>query len=428
VSAYLLVLVASAATTFLVTPIVRRVVVRMGVIYRPNDRSVHAVPTPTMGGLAMYAGFLVGMGVSFILPFFSEMRMGSAEPLAALVTCTLMTGLGSIDDRRGASAIAKLTAQVFIAGILVLMGSALSYFVLPGGGAGFTVVSLPADLSVILTIVWVVAVANAVNLVDGLDGLAAGMVAIAAGSFFIYTVRTPSTFGDASAAALLSVITVGVCIGFLPWNFHPAKIFMGDSGSMLLGMLVAIATISGVGRNPLPPSGGDIAAIAGVVVVPLLVLFIPFLDVVMAVGRRTWRGQGIGHADKEHIHHRLLQIGHSHPRAVLLMYLWSVLISGSALAVGLINGRWTVGLILLGALMLFLVTALPALDRWRRRGNGRRLDAPVIDAAVQPDRAADAATPEVGTEAPGVEDPAPDDGTSGADAPAPRTASAHEHP
>jgi UDP-GlcNAc:undecaprenyl-phosphate GlcNAc-1-phosphate transferase len=372
VRAYLLIFLACAGTTFVATPLVRRLALGMGAISQPNDRTVHAVPTPTMGGLGMYVGFLVGLGISFVLPFFSAMRAGSSELLAALVTCTLMVGLGMIDDRRGTSALAKFTAQVFIAGVLVLMGSALVYFWLPGLG----VVFLSADLSALLTILWVVAVANAVNLVDGLDGLAAGMVAIAATSFFIYMVRTPSTFGDASAAALLSVITVGVCVGFLPWNFYPAKIFMGDSGSMLLGMLLALATISGVGRNPLPPSGGDLAAIAGTVLVPLLVLFIPFLDVVLAVVRRTWRGQGIGHADKEHIHHRLMDIGHSHPRAVLLMYLWSVLISGMALAVGLIDGRTTVGLILMAALFLFLVTALPALDRWRGGDPEPQVDEP----------------------------------------------------
>jgi UDP-GlcNAc:undecaprenyl-phosphate GlcNAc-1-phosphate transferase len=318
-----------------------------------------------MGGIAMYAGFLVAMGIAFVLPAFSEVIRGSPVPYAALATCSLMVGLGAIDDRRGIEALTKFTAQVFIGGVLVLMGATLLYFWIPGLG----VVVLDPDLAVPLTILWVVAIANAVNLVDGLDGLAAGMIAIAAAAFFVYTIRTPSTFGDASPAALLSAITVGVCLGFLPWNFHPAKIFMGDSGSLLLGMLLAIATIDGVGLNPLPPSGGDIAAIAGVLVVPLLVLFIPFLDVVLAIARRTWRGQGIGHADKEHIHHRLMDIGHSHRRAVLLMYLWSALISASALAVGLIDGRTTVGLVLLAALALFLVTALPALDRWRRRGD-----------------------------------------------------------
>jgi UDP-GlcNAc:undecaprenyl-phosphate GlcNAc-1-phosphate transferase len=365
VSAYLVIFLASAGTTFAVTPVVRRLAIRGGAISYPNDRTVHATPTPTMGGIAMYAGFLVAMGMAFVLPGFSEVIRGSPVPYAALVTCSLMVGLGAIDDRRGIEALTKFTAQVFIGGVLVLMGATLLYFWIPGLG----VVVLDPDLAVPLTILWVVAIANAVNLVDGLDGLAAGMIAIAAAAFFVYTIRTPSTFGDASPAALLSAITVGVCLGFLPWNFHPAKIFMGDSGSLLLGMLLAIATIDGVGLNPLPPSGGDIAAIAGVLVVPLLVLFIPFLDVVLAIARRTWRGQGIGHADKEHIHHRLMDIGHSHRRAVLLMYLWSALISASALAVGLIDGRTTVGLVLLAALALFLVTALPALDRWRRRGD-----------------------------------------------------------
>ena len=380
-SAYLIVFLASAGTTFVATPIVRRLVVRVGAIAQPNDRTVHAVPTPTMGGLAMFAGFLAGMGFAFVLPFFDEMRRGSPIPLAAIATCTLMVGLGLIDDRRGTSALAKFTAQVFIGGVLVLMGAALTYIWIPGAG----VVSLSQDIAVPLTILWVVAIANAVNLVDGLDGLAAGMMAIAAAAFFVYMIRTPSTFGDASAAALLSAIAVGMCLGFLPWNFHPAKIFMGDSGALLLGMLLSIATIDGVGRNPFEPSGGDIAAIAGVLVVPLLVLFIPFLDVVLAVARRTWRGQGIGHADKEHIHHRLMDVGHSHRRAVLLMYLWSALISASALAVGLIDGRATVGLILLGALMLFLVTALPALDRWRRRGDGPPETAPHPPAPSRPE-------------------------------------------
>jgi UDP-GlcNAc:undecaprenyl-phosphate GlcNAc-1-phosphate transferase len=359
VTAYLWVFLACAGTTFIATPFVRRFVVRIGAIDQPSDRKVHPRATPTMGGLAMYAGFVAGLALSRFLPFFAPMNRGSAEPLAALVTCTAMVGLGAIDDKRGTSPLAKFTAQVFIGGLLILLGVQVVYFWLPGAG----IVFVSSDLAVPLTIVWMVLVVNAVNLVDGLDGLAAGMVAIAAASFFVYMVRTPSLFGDASAAALLSVITVGICVGFLPWNFHPARIFMGDSGSMLLGMLLTIATISGVGRNPYPPSGGDLAAVAGTVLVPLLVLAIPVLDVVLAIVRRTRRGVGIGHPDKEHIHHRLIDIGHSHGGAVLLMYLWSALISASALAVGLIDGRLVVGAIVLAAVVLFLVTALPRLDR-----------------------------------------------------------------
>ena len=363
-SAYLVVFLACAATTFAVTPLVRRLVLYLGVIDYPSDRKVHPKPTPTMGGLAMYVGFLVGLGASRFLPYFSEMNRGSPEPLAALVTCTLMLGLGVIDDKRGTSALAKITAQIFVAGVLVIMGVQLAYFWLPGLG----IVIVNSGLAVPVTVLWIAIVANAVNLIDGLDGLAAGMVAIAATAFFIYMFRSPSTFGHASSAALLSAITAGVCIGFLPWNFYQAKIFMGDSGSMLLGMLLSIATISGVGRNPYPPSGGDLAVIAIPILVPLLVLAVPLLDVILAVARRVRRGQGIGVADKEHIHHRLLEIGHSHREAVLLMYLWSALISFSALAVGLINGRLEVGVILLITTTLFLVTALPRLSGRRRNG------------------------------------------------------------
>lgn len=364
-SAYLAVFLVAAGITFVTTPLVRRVVIRIGAIDHPSDRKVHPKDTPTMGGVAMWAGLVAALAVSRFLPFFDEANAGSPEPLATLVTCTLMVGLGVIDDTRGTTALSKLTAQLFIAGTLVLLGVQLAYFWLPG----VEILVLSGDLGAILTIVWVVAVANAVNLVDGLDGLAAGMVAIAAAAFFVYVSRAPSTFGDASMAALISAITVGMCIGFLPWNFHQAKIFMGDSGSMLLGMLLAIATISGVGRNPYPPSGGDLAAIGGVIVVPLLVLFVPFLDVVLAIVRRTRRGQGIGHPDKEHLHHRLMEIGHGHRKAVLLMYLWSALVSAGALAVGLYDGRFVVGLILFGAAALFLITALPRLSA-RRNGNG----------------------------------------------------------
>ncbi|HEX6843884.1 MAG TPA: MraY family glycosyltransferase [Actinomycetota bacterium] len=368
-NAYLVVFLVAAGVTLVTTPLVRRLVIRVGAIDHPSDRKVHPKDTPTMGGIAMWVGFVAALLASRLLPFFDEANAGSPEPLAALVTCSLMVVLGVIDDTRGTTALSKLTAQLFIAGTLVLLGVQLAYFWLPGGGPGGQVVSLSPDLAAILTVVWVVSVANAVNLVDGLDGLAAGMVGIAATAFFIYMSRTPSTFGDASMAALLSAITVGICVGFLPWNFHQAKIFMGDSGSMLLGMLLAISTISGVGRNPYEPSGGDLAAVAGVLVVPLLVLFVPFLDVALAIVRRTRRGQGIGHADKEHLHHRLMDIGHGHREAVLLMYLWSALISGAGLAIGLIDGRLLVGLILVAVVTLFLVTALPRLTERRRNGD-----------------------------------------------------------
>ena len=331
---YLLVFAASAGVTFAVTPLVRRLALRLGWIDHPSDRKVHPKPTPTAGGLAMYLGVAAGLLAARVIPFLSGLHETSSELDAAFVAATIVVVLGLVDDTRGVSAIGKLAGQVLAAGIVVLLGVQLLYFYFPGQG----VLSLSPDLAVPLTVLWIVALMNAVNLVDGLDGLAAGMVAIAAIAFFAYF-RTPDGGDQASVAALMSTIVAGVALGFLPWNFHPAKIFMGDSGALLLGMLMAVATISGVGQNLEGPSGGDLAAIAIPIAIPLLVLAVPLLDVVLAIVRRMRKGIGIAHADKEHIHHRLMDIGHSHRQAVLLMYLWSALIAGAALVVAYVDGQ-----------------------------------------------------------------------------------------
>jgi UDP-GlcNAc:undecaprenyl-phosphate GlcNAc-1-phosphate transferase len=243
---YLLVFAASAGVTFLATPLVRRLSDRLGWIDHPSDRKVHPKPTPTAGGIAMYLGVVVGLLVGRAVPFLSGLYETSSELDAAIVASTAVVVLGIVDDTRGVSAIGKLAGQVLVAGLVVLLGVQLLYFYFPGQG----VLSLSPDLAVPLTVLWIVALMNAVNLVDGLDGLAAGMVAIAASAFFAYMVRTPGGGEvEASVAALLAAVVAGVTLGFLPWNFHPAKIFMGDSGSLLLGLLLAVSTISGVGRN-----------------------------------------------------------------------------------------------------------------------------------------------------------------------------------
>jgi UDP-GlcNAc:undecaprenyl-phosphate GlcNAc-1-phosphate transferase len=358
---YLIVFGACAATVFVTTPLVRRFAVRTGAIDRPSDRKVHPNPTPTLGGLAIYLGVLVGMAVSRVLPFFHDLHQSSSEPVAALLGGLVILVIGVYDDVRGASAAAKVSGQVLAAGILVLLGVQLLYFWFPGQG----ILSLGSDLAVPLTVLWVVAMVNAVNLIDGLDGLAAGTVAIAAIAFFAYILWAPGG-QQASTAALLSAIVAGAAIGFLPWNFNPARIFMGDSGSMLLGLLLAVATISGVGRT-YALSGGDIAAFAMPVLVPLIILALPFIDVMFAITRRLRRSKPVTHPDKEHIHHRLMDIGHSHRKAVLLMYLWSALISGAALAVAMINGRLLVGSILGAVALVLAATSLP-----RMRGTSRR--------------------------------------------------------
>jgi UDP-GlcNAc:undecaprenyl-phosphate GlcNAc-1-phosphate transferase len=367
---YLLVAAVSAGVTFVTTPLVRRISLRVGWIDRPSDRKVHPSPTPTVGGLAIYLGVAAGLTVTRFVPFLKDLYETSSDLDAAAIAGTVIVAVGVVDDTRGVTALGKLTGQVLAAAIVVLLGVQLLYFYFPGQG----VLSLPPDTAVPLTIVWVLLFVNAVNLIDGLDGLAAGIVAIAAGAFFAYMVRSPGGGIEASTAAVLSAIVGGVALGFLPWNFHPAKIFMGDSGALLLGLMLAVATVSGVGRNLEGPTGGDLAVIAIPVLLPVFVLAVPFLDVLLAIGRRMRRGIGISHADKEHIHHRLMDIGHSHRQAVLLMYVWSALISGCALVVAFIDGRVLVATILVVAILV--ATVLPWLVRDRSpRGSDQAIPA-----------------------------------------------------
>lgn len=366
---YLGVLLATALTTFAATPVVRWLANRFGAIDRPSDRKVHPKPTPTLGGVAIWLGILAGLWAASAIPSFRGVFALSSEPLGVAIAGTVIVALGAFDDLRGIAAPAKVAGQVLAGGILILFGVQLVYFWFPGLG----VLSLSPDLAVPLTLLWVLAMVNALNLIDGLDGLAAGVAAIAAGAFFVYAFQaadssfavTPGS-GGPSPAALFSALVVGAAIGFLPYNFNPARIFMGDSGSMLLGLVLAAATVSGVGRTDVP-TNPDFAALAIPVMIPLLVLAVPFTDVVLAVIRRLRRGRAIFRPDKEHIHHRLLEIGHSHRTAVLLMYLWSGLLAASALAITYVRSQ-ALALVFIGAVLLLLVgTAVPRVFR----ANGR---------------------------------------------------------
>jgi UDP-GlcNAc:undecaprenyl-phosphate/decaprenyl-phosphate GlcNAc-1-phosphate transferase len=350
VAAYLTILLATAGAAAVATPVVRYLAVRFGAIDRPSDRKVHPKPTPTLGGAAIWVAMLVGLGTAYLMPAFRGLFAVSSEPLGVALAGTAIMVLGAVDDIRDLPVPAKVAGQILAAGLLLLNGVQLVYFWFPGLG----VVSLGPDLAVPLTLVWVLAVVNAVNLIDGLDGLAAGVVAIAAGAFFWYASPAgQAAFGGPSPAALLSLVAAGAALGFLPYNFNPARIFMGDSGSMLLGLILAAATVSGVGRTDAPTNFSDFAALAIPVAIPLLVLAVPLVDVFLAIVRRMRRGRPVTRPDKEHIHHRLLEIGHSHRQAVLLMYLWSGLIAGSALLITFVRSRTlTIWLIVVVVLVL----------------------------------------------------------------------------
>jgi UDP-GlcNAc:undecaprenyl-phosphate/decaprenyl-phosphate GlcNAc-1-phosphate transferase len=326
---YVLTLLVAAAVTYILTPLVRRLAGRIGAMKQPRDRDVHVVPVPTIGGLAMYGGLAAGL---LVADHISVLRIGLAN--TGMITGLLLAGglllvIGFIDDRWGMDALPKAAGQVAAGGILVATGTSLSWLPLPGGNTYVPT----TDQATLLTILVVVATINAVNFIDGLDGLAAGIVCIAAVSFFLYYyVLTKVTGIDSLAApALASAILIGMCIGFLPHNFSPATIFMGDTGSMLLGLLLAYAPISSITSVPQANLTSQINRYP--VVLPLLLpaalLVIPYGDMLLAVVRRTRAGRSPFAPDRKHLHHRLLDIGHSQRTSVLIMYLWAAAFSGT---------------------------------------------------------------------------------------------------
>ncbi len=363
---YLAVAGVAVVLSYLLTPVVRYVSIRTGAIDHPTDRKVHAVPTPTLGGVAMLCGFLGGLAVASRLGVFKPLFI-SSDTVGIAVGGTLMVVIGVVDDVKGLTAPAKLAAQIFAAGVMTLLGVQVLSFWLPG----VDVVALSPDLGVPLAVLIVVATVNAVNLVDGLDGLAAGLVAIAALAYFVYSYRS-GTAGVTTAnspAALVGILIVGVCVGFLPHNFNPARIFMGDAGSMLLGTLLAGATVTGIGRTGAPGPGSQLAFLIPIAI-PFFVLALPFLDTLFAIGRRMRAGQGVMTPDKNHIHHRLLEIGHSTRRAVLILYAWSALLAGSAVALSFTAARRVLpafAVVLAFGIVLLLT---PGRRLRRRRGAG----------------------------------------------------------
>ncbi len=364
---YLGVFLASAVAVAVVTPLVRRLAVRVGAIDKPSDRKVHPKPTPTGGGVGLLVGVGAGLGAALLFPSLRSTFFETSELQGTLLAALVITLIGLIDDLFTLSAPAKVAGQILSAGLLILTGVELLYFWFP---LGLGTVVVGSDLAVLLTVAWVLVLANAINLMDGLDGLAAGMVVIAASAFFVYLFWGPTNFiSPPTGALILSAATAGAALGLLPYNFYPARIFMGDSGSMLLGLLMASATISGVGRTPLP-SGGDIAAFAIPVLIPLLVLAVPLVDVALAIIRRLRRGRSVFAPDKEHIHHQLREVGHTHRRAVLIIYFWGVLAAGCALAITYINGRGLLAVVVGTALVLIAATYVP--QRLREKARARR--------------------------------------------------------
>ena len=321
----------AAVVTAVVTPLVIRMARRVGAVDVPSDpRKVHKEPVPTLGGIAMIVGFLAAFGLAALLPGFRDVFAATSEPLGLLVGVGLIGVLGIMDDVIGLPPTVKMAGQIVASLGPVLFGIQLVYAWIPGVGQ---VVAMAPDLGMPLTVLLMVAMINAVNFIDGLDGLAAGVVGIASIAFFTFTVVSGGqglTESVPTTAPLVAAITAGVCLGFLVHNFHPARIFMGDTGSMTLGLLLASASVSYVGRSTAPTYSDFAGSIP--LLIPVIVLAIPFLDTAFAVARRAYRRQPLSTADKGHLHHLLITFGHSHRRAVIVMYYWSAVIAGGAVA------------------------------------------------------------------------------------------------
>ena len=324
VGAYVVVAVVAAIGTFTLMFPIRRFADRAGFVAKPDERRIHDRVTPYGGGVAMFMAFLVAIVVASQIPSLQVLFVGSSEPLGLVLGAGVIIAVGLIDDVRPMSAPAKMAGQVLAAMVLVFLGVTMFQFKVPI--VGFFVLS--PDVTPLLTALWVIVITNAVNLIDGLDGLATGIIAIASGALAIYGLRLVSLgiLPTDNLGPLVAVVAFGVSIGFLPHNLHPARAFMGDAGALFLGLLMAASTMLIGGRTP--DVSGQTYFFFAPLFIPVFILGVPIADMAFAFIRRTARGTGFHTPDKDHVHHRLLRLGHGPRRTVAILWAWTAVLSG----------------------------------------------------------------------------------------------------
>jgi len=372
---YLLVFLVAGVGSYLLCVFARELAIRSGAVARVRDRDVHATPIPYFGGVAMLGGLAAGLLVARHLPFLSTSQPAVFHDSGIVLAAgTMICAVGVVDDLIELDALTKLGGQLVAAGFMVLNGVQLYSLNLPGVGQFV----LDPTQGVLLTMLLVVSTMNAVNFVDGLDGLAGGVVLIGAIAFFVFSYQLADANGETLAitAAMLCAAMGGACAGFLPHNFFPARIFMGDSGSMLLGLVLSGSALTLTGQfastTVKTDGGGGSLVFLLPILLPVTILVVPLSDLVMAVLRRTRRGQAFYQPDKEHLHHRLLEIGHSQRRAVLIMWLWSGLIAFGGVLISLYSGTLTWALLVIGTLVTVVLTFI--VPRVQRPGEPRTED------------------------------------------------------
>ncbi len=327
--AYLGVFATAAVATWLLGFPVRTIAVRVGAVVPPGPDRVHTRPLPTLGGAAMFLAFFVAMFVAAQTKHFAPVFNSSSEPMGVMLAATLIFGVGALDDLLEVSPPAKFAGQVLAGSVLYFLGVSMFYFRIPFGD----LFVLSRDIAPLATVLWVAAIANAVNLIDGLDGLAAGVVGIGALAFAVYGARLTDAglLTQDNIGPLIAIIACGVCAGFLPHNFHPARIMMGDSGALFLGLLMATSTLVVGGRIDDAFSGQTYFFYAPLFI-PFFILGVPILDTASATIRRAIRRTGISQRDTEsHLHYRLMRLGHGHRRSVVILWGWTAILSGFVL-------------------------------------------------------------------------------------------------
>lgn len=362
---YLILLVVAALVTYVATPAMRHLAVKVGAVTAVRARDVHAIPTARLGGIAIFLGFAAAMVIASTVPFLDGVFAASTAPWAVVAGAGLVCAVGVADDIWDLDWMAKLAGQVLAALIMAWGGVQLVTVPIAGRTIGDSYLSLAA------TVIIVVAAINAVNFVDGLDGLAAGVVAIGGLAFLAYTyvlARDASPGDYSSLASLMVAAMVGAAVGFLPHNVHPARIFMGDSGSMVLGLTFAAASITVTGQIDTAVVSQR-ASVPGFipVVLPLAVVAIPLLDMGLAFMRRLVKGQSPFQPDAHHLHHRLLRFGHSHRWAVGVLWLWTFVLAFGTMSVVFLRLRYAAALLLAGIVLAAAATFSPPFRRWMFR-------------------------------------------------------------
>jgi UDP-GlcNAc:undecaprenyl-phosphate/decaprenyl-phosphate GlcNAc-1-phosphate transferase len=371
-ASYLIVGLIAASATAVSMPFVVRLAHHQKWVATPDERRMHPVPTPDVGGIGMFIGILAGIVGASLMSDFDALFEDSTEIIGVVVACSITFALGLLDDIRDISPPAKVTGLVVAAISLVWFGVTMFQFRLPF----LDVFVLSDDWVPLFTVLWLLGMTQAVNLIDGLDGLAAGIVAIGAGSFFIYSqdLTAGNLLPQPNIGPLVAMIAVGVCVGFLPFNFNPARIFMGDSGALLLGLLMAVATsvVGGRADPDTQSANGQTYFFLAPIFISLLVLAVPIVDVIFAVIRRTASGRSFAEADMGHLHHRLIQLGHGPRRAVVILWGWAALFSAVVLFSALYSTGSALVLLVLAGTALSVFTVLhPRLRRDDDQGEHR---------------------------------------------------------